>query len=169
MLLTGPGGTGKTYVVKALWGVMAKYGCQHLLQFLAPTGSTTSLIEGMTIHKGFRIKVKSKGKSNCKLGESEEDYMMLISVHDQTKLRDEWCFVKVLLIDKISLLSVQLMCEVDHALHYATENHGDWFGGITITFTSDFFQHPLIGGTPLYNPISNMPSKLADSMPRYLG
>ena len=28
MLLTGPGGTGKTHVVKALRGVMAEYGCQ---------------------------------------------------------------------------------------------------------------------------------------------
>ena len=82
MLLTGPGGTGKTHVVKALWGVMAEYGCQHLLRLLAPTGSAASLIEGMTIHKGFGIKVKSKGKSNCKLGESEEDYTILISVRD---------------------------------------------------------------------------------------
>ena len=169
MLLTGPGGTGKTHVVKALRGVMAEYGCQHLLRFLAPTGSAASLIEGMTIHKGFGIKVKSKGKSNCKLGESEEDYTILISVRDRTKLRDEWHFVKVLLIDEISLLSVQLMCEVDHALRYATENHGDWFGGITVIFAGDFFQHPPIGGTPLYNPISNTPSKLADSVPRRLG
>ena len=84
-------------------------------------------------------------------------------------MRDEWHFVKVLLIDEISLLSVQLMCEVDHALHYVTENHGDWFGGITVIFSGDFFQHPPIGGTPLYNPISNTPSKLADSVPRCLG
>lgn len=29
MLITGPGGTGKTHVVKALQTLMATYGCEH--------------------------------------------------------------------------------------------------------------------------------------------
>lgn len=66
MLMTGPGGTGKTHVVKALKDVMAHYGAAHQIRFLAPTGSAAALIDGMTIHKGLGIKVKSneKGKGN---------------------------------------------------------------------------------------------------------
>jgi len=66
ILLTGPGGTGKTHVVNALRALMAEYGSEHMLRFLAPTGSAASLIDGMTIHKGFGIKIKSnsKGKGN---------------------------------------------------------------------------------------------------------
>ncbi|KIO27737.1 hypothetical protein M407DRAFT_47174, partial [Tulasnella calospora MUT 4182] len=50
MMMTGPGGTGKTHVIRALTALMSLYGCSHRIRFLAPTGSAASLIEGMTIH-----------------------------------------------------------------------------------------------------------------------
>ncbi|KAG2746802.1 hypothetical protein P692DRAFT_201717844, partial [Suillus brevipes Sb2] len=56
MLMTGPGGTGKTHVVKAVRAVMAYYGYSHIIRFLAPTGSAAALIDGMTVHKGLGIK-----------------------------------------------------------------------------------------------------------------
>ncbi|KZT29854.1 hypothetical protein NEOLEDRAFT_1050544, partial [Neolentinus lepideus HHB14362 ss-1] len=59
MLLTGPGGTGKSHVVKALHEVMAAYGCQHQIRFAAPTGSAATLIDGMTIHKAFGINIRA--------------------------------------------------------------------------------------------------------------
>lgn len=82
MFLTGPGGTGKTHVVKAVQKVMEFYGTGHTIRFLAPTGSTALLINGMTIHKGLGIKVQScdKGKGNRRLGEHHEDYSVIISV-----------------------------------------------------------------------------------------
>ncbi|KAG1781436.1 hypothetical protein EV702DRAFT_1192923 [Suillus placidus] len=70
MLMTGPGGTGKTHVVKAVQAVMRHYGCAHIIRFLAPTGSAAALIDGMTIHKGLGLKIKSlrKGKGNREPG-----------------------------------------------------------------------------------------------------
>jgi hypothetical protein len=55
---------------------------------LAPTGSAAALIDGMTIHKGLGIKVKSneKGKGNRKLGEQTKDYTVIISVRNRTQL-----------------------------------------------------------------------------------
>lgn len=117
--MTGPGDTGKTHIVKALRKVMTFYGSEHRIQFLAPTGSAASLIDGMTVHKGLGIKiVKSdgKGKGNRCVGESEEDYTVLVSIKNRTQLRDEWRNVDILLIDEASLLSAQLLCEIDHAL-----------------------------------------------------
>ncbi len=67
------------------------------------------------------------------------NYTVLISVRNRTLLRDEWRLVKVLFIDEVSLLSEQLICEIDHALRYATEKPDEWFGGITIIFAGDFF------------------------------
>ena len=58
MLLSGPGGTGKTHVVNAVQQVMKSYGYQHSIRFLAPSGSAASLIDGMTIHKGLSIEVQ---------------------------------------------------------------------------------------------------------------
>ncbi|THU90073.1 hypothetical protein K435DRAFT_615045, partial [Dendrothele bispora CBS 962.96] len=56
MILTGPGGTGKTHVVKAVKHVMKLYGQDHRIRFLAPTGKAAALIDGTTIHKGLGIK-----------------------------------------------------------------------------------------------------------------
>jgi hypothetical protein len=82
ILLTGPGDTGKTHVVNALRALMAVYGSEHTLCFLAPTRSAASLIDGMTIHKGLGIKINSnkKGKGNREAGESMDDYTVLISI-----------------------------------------------------------------------------------------
>ena len=100
MLMTRPGGTGKTPVVKAVQKVMDHYGCAHKIRFLAPTGSAAALIDGMTIHKGLGIKIKSKekGKGNCKPGIDIEDYTVIISIQNCTKLHDEWRDVVVLLV-----------------------------------------------------------------------
>ena len=168
LLLTGPGGTGKTHVVKALKEVMSNCGCGHMIRFLAPTGSTASLIDGLTIHKGLGIKIQKndKGKGNRVPGDSCEDYSVLISIHNHTLLHDEWHMVKFLLIDEISLVSEQLLCEVDHALRYATERPNDWFGGISMIFAGDFFQYPPIGGTPLYMSIPHYSSKYKNDIPR---
>ncbi|KIK94893.1 hypothetical protein PAXRUDRAFT_117162, partial [Paxillus rubicundulus Ve08.2h10] len=50
MLITGPGGTGKTHVIKAVHPVMDHYGCAHMIHFLDPIGgSVAALIDGMTV------------------------------------------------------------------------------------------------------------------------
>ena len=61
-LLTGPGGMGKTHAVKAIQQVMEAYGRTNNICFLAPSGAAATLINRMTIHKGFFIKVRKKGK-----------------------------------------------------------------------------------------------------------
>jgi len=171
MLMTGPAGTGKTHVVNAVCALMAKYGDKHSLQMLAPTGTATSLIDGMTIHKGLGIKIKShqKGKGNRNPGESGEDYTVLISIQNCTLLRDEWRLVKVLFIDEVSLVSQQLICEIYHALCYVTERPDELFGGICVIFAGDFCQYPPIGGTPLYTPIPHANSRCKYDVPHRLG
>ena len=62
LLMTGPGGTGKTHVVRAVQQLMQYFNCGYMIRFLAPTGSAASLIEGMTIHKGLGIKIQSKNE-----------------------------------------------------------------------------------------------------------
>ena len=155
MLLTGPGGTGKSHVVKAVQNVMEYYNASHTIRFLAPTGSAASLIDGMTIHKGLGIKVQSneKGKGNRKLGEHHEDYNVIINVQNKIKLRNEWRLVEIVMIDECSLLSAELLSEIDAALRFAKETPNEWFGGIMVIFAGDFYQYPPVCATPLYNPI----------------
>ena len=76
---------------------------------------------------------------------------------------------EVLFIDEVSLLSEQLMSEIDHALRYATERPDKWFGRISVIFAGDFFQYSLIAATPLYSPIPNRNDRGKDDIPRRLG
>ena len=156
MLLTGPGGTGKTHVVKAVQELLSHCGLAHKICFLAPTGSAAAIINGMTIHKGLGIQIKSnnKGKGNRHSGDNSEDLTVLISVKNQTVLRDEWKDVEMVVLDEASLLCEELLCEADHSFRFAKETPHEWFGGISITFSGDFFQYPPVGGSPLYTPIS---------------
>ena len=155
MFLTGPGGTGKTHVVKAVQKVMEYYNAGHTIRFLAPTGSAASLIEGMTVHKGLGIKVHApdKGKGNRKLGENHEDYNVSITIQNKVKLRNEWRLVEIVMIDECSLLSAELLSEIDAALRFAKEKPDEWFGGIIVIFAGDLYQYPPVCATPLYKPI----------------
>lgn len=57
------------------------------------------------------------------------------------------------MIDEVSLVSLQLLAEIDHALHYAKEKPDLWFGGVAVIFAGDFYQFLPVGGSPLYTPI----------------
>lgn len=89
MHMTGPGGTGKTHIVKAVKGFMAFYHCGHKLWFIAPTGSVASLIDGITIHKGLNIEIKSrdKGKS-CEPGDSTDSYNVTETIPSNTEVQN---------------------------------------------------------------------------------
>jgi hypothetical protein len=141
MLMTGPGGTGKTHVVKAVQAVMEHYGCGHLIRFLVPTGSAAALIDGMTVHKGLGIKIKSnvKGKANCDIGSSNLDYSAVISVEICAQLREEWRNMEYLLVDEVSLVGLQLLAKIDHTLQFAKECPDEWFGEIVVIFSGDFY------------------------------
>ncbi|KAF5357492.1 hypothetical protein D9758_012512 [Tetrapyrgos nigripes] len=160
MFLTGPGGTGKTHVVKSVKEVMMLYGMDHRIRFLAPTGRAASLIDGTTIHKGLGIQIKSKdkGKGNRKLGESEEDYSVCINVKKREQLRAEWKDVVLVFLDEISMLDVGLFAEIDTALRFATENYDEYFSGIFLVAAGDFNQLPPVAGCPLYMPIRSKPT-----------
>ena len=122
-------------------------------------------IGGTTIHKGLGLSIalKSKGHQNRKVGESNEDYSATMSVRNCTLVRNEWCDVSFVFIDEYSLIGAQLLCQIDHALCFAKENTGEWFGGINIIFAGDFYQYPPVGSTPLYTPIQpKAPQKSAD-------
>ena len=62
LLMTGPGGTGKTHSVMALKDLMEVYGSGHRLRLLAPTGSAATLIEGTTCHSGLSLRVRPKSE-----------------------------------------------------------------------------------------------------------
>jgi ATP-dependent exoDNAse (exonuclease V) alpha subunit len=137
MMMTGPGGTGKTHVVKTLAHLMSAFGCGHLIRFLAPTGTAAALINGTTLHSGFGIDIKKK-KNTCDSNQPG----VLINIKNKASMRREWKDVLFVLIDEVSMVSQQLLAEIDYSLRYAKENKQEWFGGMNIIFAGDFCQFP---------------------------
>lgn len=170
LLLSGPGGTGKTHVVNAVQQVMKIYCYHHNIRFLAPSGSAASLIDGMTIHKGLSIKVQKpgKGKGNRVAGDVAEDYSVLINIADRKSVREEFKDVILVMCDEVSLLSSQLMSNTDHALQYAKGNN-EYFGGIIMIFAGDFYQYPPVFGSPLYAPIKDYAKATEQELLKRLG
>lgn len=83
---------------------------------------------------------------------------LTVSLEKRGQLRDEWKNVELLLVDEISLVGAQLLCDLDLILRCVREVD-DWFGGINIIFAGDFFQLPPVQATPLYKPISSASNK----------
>jgi len=147
-LMTGPGGTGKTYTIAAFQHLMSQFDSAHLIRFLAPTGNTAvNLPNGQTIHKACGISVYDDSEDS-----GRHALRLTISLEKRGQLRDEWKNVEFLLVDEISLVGAQLLCDLDLILHCVREVD-DWFGGINIIFAGDFFQLPPVQATPLYRPI----------------
>ena len=157
MVITGPGGTGKTYAIGAVNNVMNVYGCEHCIHYLAPTGGAAKIIGGMTVHKGLGIAIKkrNKGKGNRSIDQDKEDYTVMINVKKLAEVHTNWKNVDVLVIDEIGSIGQQLICEIDQALRIAKERPNTWFGGIIVIFSGDFYQHAPVSETLLYQPISN--------------
>lgn len=152
LLMTGPGGTGKSHSIKALKEFMEHYGSGDRLRLLAPTGSAAALIDGMTCHKGLALRVKKKADDVRKVQRTSfnETYEMADSFTHKLEMRNAWKNVDVVLIDEVSLLSLQALSELDHALRMAKERYNEWFGGIIVIFSGDFCQYPPVCGTALY-------------------
>lgn len=73
------------------------------------------------------------------------------------------------MLDETSLLSLQLIADIDHALQFAKEKPDLWFGGVNIIFAGDFFQFPPVRGSPLYSPIAPYAGQTNDEIQKCLG
>jgi len=157
MMLTGPGGTGKTHVVNAVKKIMVHFGMGHAIRFLAPTGGAAAGIKGVTVHKGLKVSVKKKdkGKGSRQAGQSSNDYSVILTVKQREELRAEWKDVEYLFFDELSMLSASLFAEADASLRMAKEEQllNEIFANVSLIGAGDLYQYPPVGGAPLYRPI----------------
>jgi hypothetical protein len=73
------------------------------------------------------------------------------------------------MIDECSLLSAELVSEIDAALRFAKEKPNLWFGGVMVIFAGDLYQYPPACMTSLYNPISTYSTASDIEIPKCLG
>ena len=79
------------------------------------------MINGQTIHKGLGIVVHSSNLNAKQAIDKELSYRILLQ--KQEELRQEWCDMDFLLVDEVSMVSAELLAELDAALHYTCKEH----------------------------------------------
>ena len=161
MFLTGEGGTGKSKIIDYAVEFGRLYfgrqdGIYGPVLAIAQTGTAATNIDGYTWHS-----VLNKG-----IGKSQK-----ISDDTARKVGLKIKGVKLLIIDEVSLVSLQDLYEISERFIAAKlttipstdttlrdEIRGQPFGGIHVLLVGDLYQLPCVAGTPLYTPSNSLSS-----------
>lgn len=130
VFITGPGGTGKTTIIKYL---VNKDNLSNI-GVTAMTGSASVLINGQTLHSYLGIG----------LGKDSVDTLVR-KIMMRPNLEKIWKKTDILIIDEISMLSSELLTKLNDVGKEVRANEKA-FGGMQLIFAGDFLQLPCIKG-----------------------
>lgn len=132
VFITGPGGVGKTYLINKI-----RTCCEEnniMVGITAMTGCAAYIIHGNTLHSWLGIG----------LGTSP-----IVSIVKTIKkfpiTRKRWENVRVLVIDEVSMLTMELFDKLDKIARIIRNNKVPW-GGIQLCLFGDMCQLPPING-----------------------
>jgi len=133
LFITGPGGTGKTRLIKHL--VEHAKSVNKKIQVCAMTGCATILLQcnARTLHSWSGIKLAKGPKTK-----------VIESVLRNRNAAKAWRSAKILIIDEISMLSKKIF-EIIEEIGRLTRKSSLPFGGLQVILVGDFFQLPPIG------------------------
>ena len=133
IFITGPGGTGKSTLIKQIQQDAERKG--RKIQVCALTGCAAVLLQcrAKTIHSW----------SGIGLGNGEILFYVQKILKNYYK-KKVWKQVDILIIDEVSMMSQKLFDMLD-AIGKAVRKNNKPFGGIQVIFLGDFYQLPPIG------------------------
>jgi len=133
IFLTGPGGTGKSSLIRFMVDISNKRNDK--VQVCAMTGCAAILLNcnATTLHSWSGIKM-AKGK-NCEI---------ITNIKNNRKSCSNWRKAKILILDEVSMLSVRTF-ELLNEIAVVVRNNKNPFGGLQLVFSGDFYQLPPIG------------------------
>ena len=142
LFFTGPAGCGKTFVIKLLMEIYNRYtntdGYCNAYITCASTGKAAVAIDGTTVHTALKISLSK---------------LQHLSTEVCYQYRSLFKFVKVLIIDEISMVGAELLSQIDSRLKQITGNFNTNFGGLDIILIGDLRQLPPVRATPIYKQI----------------
>ena len=134
VLVTGPGGAGKTHLIRTV--VEATKAAGREVQVCALTGCAAVLLEcgAKTVHSWAGIGLAS----------GEPDRVIDRVCRNKFK-RIAWTKVDLLIVDEISMMSKKLFDILDGIARRARHQRFRPFGGMQVMFSGDFYQLPPVG------------------------
>ncbi len=135
IFLTGPGGTGKTFLIKEIYDIAKKN--DKNIQICAMTGCASVLLNcenTKTLHSWSGI-----GLAN---GPIEDIIERIIKNYFRRKT---WKKVDVLVVDEVSMMSKKIFDLLNSLGKRIRREYTKPFGGIQIVFSGDFYQLPPVG------------------------
>lgn len=136
ILLHGPGGTGKSTIIKALASHFTRQG--KVVRVTATTGiaainlSVPALgIAGSTLHAWAGVG----------LGDAPPEKLAARVRHDE-RSRKRWLDTDILIIDEVSMLGATFFDKLDFVGRNIRKTPDKPFGGLQIIFSGDFLQLP---------------------------
>ena len=141
LLLHGPGGCGKSVVVRAAAHMLRQSG--KGVAIAAPTGVAACNINGLTLHQCLFLPVvnRSHGRA-CDAPLPRGPHL--------ASMQEFWAHISVLMVDEISFISRFMLDRIDQHLRMARNVPDIPFGGIHIVFAGDLYQLPPPGGDPCF-------------------
>ena len=134
IFITGPGGTGKSYLIKNIRDDLVARGQNHAI--CALTGCAAVLLGccAKTIHSWAGIGIASG---------TQEEIVARVLKNGRTVAR--WRSVKTLIIDEVSMMSLKIFEVLDKIGRNARKQYLRPFGGIQVILIGDFYQLPPVG------------------------
>ena len=130
--ITGPGGCGKSFVVKTFARVYKNY---KVIAVTSTTGVSAMHINGTTLHHYLGI-----GLGNGSV------QAMVTKICKKNWLYKRWNALEVLIIDEVSMLNKELFEKLHKIAGIIRGDFDKPFGGIQLIFSGDFLQLPCIEG-----------------------
>lgn len=134
VFITGPGGTGKSHLVKTIKSDLESRGVKHAV--CALTGCAAVLLNccAKTIHSFAGIGL-------C----AGEVHDVVDKVIRNRRACTNWKTTHVLIIDEVSMLSTKVFEVLNKVAQVVRKNHSRPFGGMQVIFIGDFYQLPPVG------------------------
>jgi ATP-dependent DNA helicase PIF1 len=133
VFITGPGGTGKTKLIKTIIDFLNSTKTTHSV--CAMTGCAAILLNSnaKTLHSW----------SGIKLGKGTKTEVINMVLRNK-RIIQNWIRTKCIILDEVSMLSKKIF-EIIEELARIIRHSTMPFGGMQVIFTGDFFQLPPIG------------------------
>jgi ATP-dependent DNA helicase PIF1 len=129
ILLTGPGGCGKSAIIKLFY---KKYKNSKNIALTSTTGTSAIILGGTTLYSYLGIGLGNKSTD-----------LLVKNILKKQYIKKRWKTLDVLIIDEISMLSPELFDKLEDIARVIRTNN-IFFGGIQLILSGDFLQIPCV-------------------------